>query len=102
MGVLWMSANILYGMGGQSIGSLGKVVGWPIYLVSMVISSNIGAVVTGLSRVAEHARECVLNCCIFYFVLGEWKNTGIQAKVWMAGGLLLLAAAIVVSTVGGL
>ena len=42
-----MIGNIIYGMGEQQLGSLGTIVGWPIYLVSMVFSSNMAAIWTG-------------------------------------------------------
>ena len=109
---------MLYGIGEQNIGSLGKVVGWvrtflafatsstnsnlfiflffssssfflfllatqqlkqPVYLVAMVLSSNLGGIITG-----------------------EWKGTRLKSRLWMAAGLLLLAVSIAVSTVGSL
>eukprot|EP00052_Salpingoeca_macrocollata_P017839 m.145992 g.145992 ORF g.145992 m.145992 type:complete len:371 (-) comp20516_c0_seq7:48-1160(-) len=79
MGVLWYSGNILYGIGVQIIGSLGTVLGWPVFMSFMVIAANV-----------------------FGFSTGEWKGTTARAKAIMAVGLLILLIAVAIVAVGSL
>ena len=72
MGAIWFFGNILYGVGSVEMGSLGPSLGWPVYMVGMILTSNAAAVVAG-----------------------EWRLSGGLAKLWLCGGLLLLVGAIV-------
>lgn len=72
MGVMWFGGLLVYGIGTIVIGDLGTSVGWPMYMVAMVLSSNIGAI-----------------------LLGEWKGTKKKSRMRMGIGLGFLAVAIV-------
>merc|ERR1712066_1177616 len=73
MGILWFGSNVAYGVATTELaGDLGTVVGWPIYIIGMVIVANVSGVITG-----------------------EWKVAGCIAKSWMGVGLLILCLAIV-------
>ena len=48
MGLLWFGGNMLYGIGVDLVGDLGAVVGLPIFLSSMIVSSNIAAIFAGM------------------------------------------------------
>lgn len=77
MGLMWFGGLVVYGIGTIVIGDLGTSVGWPMYMVAMVLSSNIGAI-----------------------ILGEWKNTEKTSRIRMGVGLGFLALAIVLLALG--
>jgi L-rhamnose-H+ transport protein len=73
-GLLWFGGTLLYGMGAASLGSLGGIVGWPIFLTIDII----GALFWGA-------------------VSGEWKGASRRALVynWTGVGILLVAIAVI-------
>jgi len=40
MGVLWISGTVLYGAATRTMGPMGPVVGWPVYMSGMILTSN--------------------------------------------------------------
>ena len=75
MAALWITGTVCYGMAAASMGRLGTVIGWPIYLAAVVLSGMAWG-----------------------WVLGEWRNapahslklltTGVAAQII---GIILLA-----------
>jgi L-rhamnose-H+ transport protein len=70
MGMLWFFGVVLYGRGAASMGDIGSVIGWPVFLAAMIVFSSIWG-----------------------FVTGEWRGSSAQAKRFMAGGLVILMLA---------
>ena len=60
-------------MGAAELGSLGDVVGWPLYINGMILTGNVSGALTG-----------------------EWAGSSLRAKAWMGGGVSILFASIVV------
>merc|ERR1712146_210835 len=80
MAVLWFGSNVAYGVATTELpDELGTVVGWPIYIIGMVLVANVSGVVTG-----------------------EWKQARNTAKIWMGVGLLILCLAIVAVGLAGM
>jgi L-rhamnose-H+ transport protein len=73
MGVLWFGSVVLYGWSTQRIGSLGAVLGWPLFMITIVLGSSFWGVVTG-----------------------EWKHAGARARVLMGSSVGVLIVAIIV------
>ena len=73
MGVLFTGGLLLYGRGATTLGTLGPVVGWPVFQATMVLTS------TCLGLIA-----------------GEWKNAGSCVTAMLGAGLLVLIGAILV------
>lgn len=71
MGLLWGGDIFLYGYASPKIGRLGPAIGWPLKLISGLITANV----TG------------------YFI-GEWKRTEARERRWMVGGLAVMLVAI--------
>lgn len=73
MALLWYLGVILYGWGAANMGSLGAVIGWPLFMAVLILASSISG-----------------------FATGEWEGCGYLAKRQMAAGLgvLTLAAAL--------
>jgi L-rhamnose-H+ transport protein len=73
-GLLWFGGTVLYGMGAASLGSLGNIVGWPIFMtLDIIVGLFWGA------------------------VSGEWKGASRRALVynWTGIGVLLVAIAVI-------
>lgn len=73
-GLLWFGGTVLYGMGTAALGSLGNIVGWPIFMtLDIIVGLFWGA------------------------VLGEWKGASRKALVynWSGVSVLLLAIAVI-------
>lgn len=73
MAILWFGGFFLYNVGADQCGSLGSVVGWPVYVNTMVLTGNVSGVVSG-----------------------EWKDSGSVARTWMFVGLAVLCASIAI------
>lgn len=71
MGVLWFGSNVAFGAAASMLGDLGTVVGFPIYIIGMVIVANVSGIVQG-----------------------EWNGASKKAMAWMGTGLALLVLAI--------
>lgn len=73
MGVFWYGGLAIYGAGINRMGEFGTVVGWPLLMGTNIISSNFAGLATG-----------------------EWANASMRAKAWLAGGCLIILAAVVI------
>ncbi|MGA8622251.1 MAG: L-rhamnose/proton symporter RhaT [Candidatus Sulfotelmatobacter sp.] len=74
MGLLWFGGTVLYGMGAASLGVLGAIVGWPMFMTIDIIAALFWGAVSG-----------------------EWKGASRRALVynWAGVGVLLMAIAII-------
>jgi L-rhamnose-H+ transport protein len=70
MAILWTGGVILYGRGAASMGQIGAVIGWPLFMAVIIFVSTIWG-----------------------FVSGEWKGSSHQAKQYMVAGMVVLLVA---------
>jgi len=77
MGVLWIGGVLLYGWGATALGSLGAVIGWPVFQATMIVSSSLW----GLLR-------------------GEWRNSDSLTLRLNFAALGLLVVAVCVLSMG--
>ena len=47
MGLLWFAGIAVYGVGASGLGSLGGVIGWPLFMAMIIIAANLWGAVTG-------------------------------------------------------
>jgi len=78
MGFLWMFGMFFYGIGQTSIGQLGPVLGWPLFMTVIVLVANAWGIATG-----------------------EWRDAGRSAYRYLAAGNALMIVALVVIAWGG-
>jgi L-rhamnose-H+ transport protein len=71
MAVLFSGSNYLYSAGAYRMGKLGLVLGWPIFMASIVLSANGWGLLTG-----------------------EWRGARRFSIVWASGGCILLVLGI--------
>lgn len=77
MGILWFGGLAAYGVGASALGSMGAVVGWPVFMAIMIIAGNV-----------------------FGAVSGEWKGSGRATHAYTWLGIVVLVAAIYVISRG--
>jgi len=70
MGLMWISGTVMYGVGANAMGSLGPVIGWPVFLSTTVLVANSWG-----------------------FFTGEWKGIHGHPLYTQAAGLIVLIAA---------
>ena len=78
MGLLCFGSFIIYGAGANALGSLGAVVGWPLFMsMSLITSNTLG------------------------WISGEWKGAPPKAIRFAVTGMVILIVAITVIALGG-
>jgi L-rhamnose-H+ transport protein len=78
MGVLWFGSTLVYGAATAQLAGLGPILGWPLFMSSIIIASNVWG-----------------------FVTGEWKNAGQKALSTMLVGILFLILGFVTLAISG-
>ncbi|MDR5728521.1 MAG: L-rhamnose/proton symporter RhaT [Terriglobia bacterium] len=78
MGLVWISGVLLYGLGSFRMGSLGTVLGWPMFAALMVLSAYFLGLLTG-----------------------EWRGASRRSLIWMNSGVLVIAASLFLVARGG-
>jgi L-rhamnose-H+ transport protein len=73
MAFFWFGSTVLYGIAANQLGTLGTILGWPIFMSLIVLVATAWGVATG-----------------------EWKHAGPRPVRMLAGGVALLVVAIVV------
>jgi L-rhamnose-H+ transport protein len=71
MGVFWFGGQTLYGLGISRMGSLGAVVGWPLLMGMIIVTSNAAGVLTG-----------------------EWGGVSTESKRFLTAGMVIILAAL--------
>ena len=71
MGLFWFGGQALYGLGISHMGSLGVVIGWPLLMGMIIITSNAAGVVTG-----------------------EWDGASTAGKRFLAAGMVIILIAL--------
>jgi L-rhamnose-H+ transport protein len=75
MALFWFGSTLLYGVASTKLGTLGPVVGWPLFMSLIVIVASMLGVTTG-----------------------EWKNTGKKPlRIQLTGVFILVVAVVVLS-----
>jgi L-rhamnose-H+ transport protein len=65
MGAFWYGGLAVYGIGINHMGNFGTVVGWPVLMGTIIVSSNVAGLVTGEWEQADHkARTYLFAGCI--------------------------------------
>jgi len=78
MGVLWFGSTLVYGAATAQLAGLGPILGWPLFMSSIIITSNVWG-----------------------FVTGEWKTAGRKALTIMLVGILFLILGFVTLAISG-
>jgi L-rhamnose-H+ transport protein len=71
MGLFWFGGQSLYGLGISHMGSLGVVIGWPLLMGMIILTSNAAGVVTA-----------------------EWNGVSAATKRFLAAGMVIILLAL--------
>ena len=77
MGLLWFGGTVFYGMGAASLGALGGIVGWPIFMTIDIIAALFWGAVSG-----------------------EWQGASRRALIYNWAGIAVLVVAVAVISAG--
>ena len=73
MGVLWMGSTAIYGAASDQLETMGPILGWPLFMASIILTSNAWG-----------------------FATGEWKGAGRKPRAYIFSGIGLLILGFVV------
>lgn len=73
MGFLWMIGMYLYGLGATRLGTLGSVIGWPLFMTGIILTGSVVGLLTG-----------------------EWKGATRHARLYFQFGNLVIVASILI------
>jgi L-rhamnose-H+ transport protein len=71
MGAFWFGGLAVYGVGVYRMGSFGTVVGWPLLMGTIIVTSNAAGIFTG-----------------------EWSGTGTRIRIYLAAGMIIILLAL--------
>ena len=71
MGFLWFGGQSLYAVGITRMGELGVVIGWPLLMGMIIVTSNAAGILTG-----------------------EWNDVSSATRRFLAFGMLIILAAL--------
>lgn len=77
MGLFWFGSLVFYSKASQIIGDLGPVIGWPLFMIFIILTSNLWGYATK-----------------------EWKGVSVRVGRVMLGGVGFLVLAVVVIAYG--
>ncbi|HEV2299579.1 MAG TPA: L-rhamnose/proton symporter RhaT [Candidatus Acidoferrales bacterium] len=70
MAALWMGSSAIYGVAAARIGDMGPVLGWPLFMSVIIITSSIWGVLTGEWKGAGRKSANSMIIAIVFLVLG--------------------------------
>lgn len=60
MGVLWMGSLALYGAASAAMGNIGPVLGWPLFMSAIIVTSSVWGFATGEWRGARRSTVTIM------------------------------------------
>jgi L-rhamnose-H+ transport protein len=69
MGLLWFGSVVLYGMATLRIGNLGAVLGWPLFMATIVLGSSLWGAVTGEWKHASNRARALMGTSVFVLLV---------------------------------
>lgn len=70
MGLLWMGSSAIYGVGAARIGDMGPVLGWPLFMSIIIITSSTWGFLTGEWKGAGKRSTNAMTLAIVFLILG--------------------------------
>jgi L-rhamnose-H+ transport protein len=70
MGVLWFGSTAIYGASASHLHAIGPILGWPLFMSSIIITSNIWGFATGEWKGTTRKPRFIVLSGIFVLILG--------------------------------
>jgi len=70
MGLLWTGSLALYGASATSMSTMGPILGWPLFMSVIIITSSVWGFATREWRGAGHKAITVMLAGILFLILG--------------------------------
>jgi L-rhamnose-H+ transport protein len=71
MGFFWFGGQTLYGLGLSRMGELGVIIGWPLLMGMIIVTSNVAGAITG-----------------------EWNNVSAASRRFLVAGMVIILTAL--------
>jgi L-rhamnose-H+ transport protein len=71
MGAFWFGGLAVYGLGVFRMGDFGTVVGWPLLMGTIIVTSNVAGLLTG-----------------------EWRQSGTTVRLYLGSGMVIILLAL--------
>ncbi len=78
MGLLWFGSTAIYGASASHLQAMGPILGWPLFMSSIIITSNVWG-----------------------FATGEWKGTTSKPRLIILSGIFVLLLGFVALAIAG-
>jgi len=70
MGLFWFGSTVIYGGVSARLAEMGPILGWPLFMSSIIITSNVWGFVTGEWKSAGQKALTTMLIAIFFLILG--------------------------------
>jgi len=70
MGLFWFGSTVIYGAITALLGKMGPIVGWPLFMSAIIITSNVWGLATGEWKGAGSKALNAMLGSIFFLILG--------------------------------
>jgi len=70
MAMFWFASTVIYGAVSASLGRMGPIVGWPLFMSAIIITSNVWGLATGEWKGAGRPALNTMFGSIFFLILG--------------------------------
>ena len=83
MGAMWFGSTVIYGNITARLGSMGPILGWPLFMSAIIIASNVWGLATGEWKGSGSKALNMMFGAIFFLILG-FGGAGIRRTAGVA------------------
>jgi L-rhamnose-H+ transport protein len=70
MGALWFSSLVVYGTAAAHMADLGPVLGWPLFMSGIILTSNVWGLALGEWKGAARTSLIIMFAGLSFLILG--------------------------------
>ena len=70
MGALWFGSTVIYGVITARLGNMGPILGWPLFMSAIIVTSNVWGLATGEWKGSGRKALNAMFGSIFFLILG--------------------------------
>ena len=70
MGLLWLGSTVIYGAASARMAAMGPILGWPLFMSSIIITANVWGFATGEWKGVGRGPVTTVLVGIVFLILG--------------------------------